>query len=175
MKLLRERFLMRLRSASRPAHRSELGPCLEWTGGRDREGYGRVYVGRDETGQKYESAHRLAFFFEHGRWPTPCALHHCDNPACVKVAADEHGPAHVYEGDQMQNNRDMRMRGRAAPFPIAEHTVRGEAHARAKIDEATVRVIRQSREGPRALGRLLGLSHCQIIKIRQRKSWSHVT
>jgi hypothetical protein len=41
-----------------------------------------------------------------------CVLHHCDNPPCVKEAADEHGPAHLFLGTKGDNARDCVAKGR---------------------------------------------------------------
>ena len=62
------------------------------------EGYGMLHLTkrmREETGHRLEMAltHRIAFLLEHGRWPTPCALHHCDNRPCVRWA-------HLFRGDE---------------------------------------------------------------------------
>ena len=90
-----------------PSHRPELGPCHVWITRLRSDGYGSMAV--DGKNQK---SNRVAFFLAHGRWPVPCALHHCDNRACVKALPDAHGPAHIYEGTQAQNNRDLAARGR---------------------------------------------------------------
>src|SRR5580704_1050029 len=76
-----------------PAHVPDIGPCWQWVLSVDRKGYGQI----GDAG-KLKRAHRVAFFLTHGRWPTPMAMHRCDNPRCVKAVADERGPAHVLEG-----------------------------------------------------------------------------
>lgn len=85
-------------------HRPELGPCWMWTGGTDKKGYGRISIGRRSSGGMVV-AHRVAFLLEHGRWPEPCALHHCDNPSCVR-------PEHLFEGTKSDNMRDCARKGR---------------------------------------------------------------
>jgi hypothetical protein len=111
-----------------PPHRPELGPCHEWKACRYPRGYGKVTV----KGKQY-LAHRIAFFHAHGRWPKPCALHHCDNPSCVN-------PAHLFEGTQQDNIADMFEKGRQ---PNLEYTAsRGEAHGRAQLSDRDVRDIR---------------------------------
>lgn len=79
-----------------------LGQCWEWTATKNPSGYGMFHV--DDTMQ---NAHRVAFFFEHGRWPEPMGCHSCDNRACCN-------PAHIFEGDNAANMRDMATKGRAA-------------------------------------------------------------
>ncbi len=82
-----------------PAHRPELGPCHLWTGTISRNGYGVLTVDA-----RTQLAHRTAFFLADGRWPE-CALHHCDNPQCVRRS-------HLFEGDRMVNSNDKVAKGR---------------------------------------------------------------
>lgn len=87
-----------------PAHCPELGPCHEWTGMRDHKGYGRFGFGGFSKGTKL--AHRVSFLIAEGRWPTPCGLHRCDNPGCVRRE-------HIFEGTKQDNTDDMVSKGRA--------------------------------------------------------------
>ena len=175
-----------------PAHRPELGPCHEWTAGRFDAGYGAFSMGK-----KTVQAHRAAFFFEHGRWPMPCALHHCDNRACVR-------PDHLFEGTKADNNRDRDEKGRekAPPghleflaravdvarlpehrdkrtglkngaYTCPEQRPRGETHGMAKVDDATVQKIKDLRAAGyvyREIADLVGLSIAQVHKICSGKS-----
>jgi hypothetical protein len=83
-----------------PAH-PEIGPCWLWKGRRNVDGYGML------TGPLGSSvyAHRAAFFVVHGRWPILFARNRCDVHACVKVVADERGPAHIFEDRLWEDER----------------------------------------------------------------------
>jgi hypothetical protein len=84
-----------------PEHRPDLGPCHVWTGAvRGNDGYGTLTVDG-----KTEQANRVAFKIADGRWPEPCALHHCDNRLCVRRS-------HLFEGSRPENTADMVAKGR---------------------------------------------------------------
>ena len=76
--------------------------CWPWLGCLNRTGYGQI---ADEEGA-LQLTHRVALSLSLGRPLTAFALHHCDNPPCCN-------PAHLYEGTQADNIRDMVARGRA--------------------------------------------------------------
>lgn len=105
---LAERFWANVRKDG-PILKPELGPCWIWTAHRSQFGYGRIGLGSRAEG--VTTTQRVAFFLEEGRWPMPQARHRCDNPPCVKAVTDEY-PAHVIEGTNAQNVRDMIERGR---------------------------------------------------------------
>lgn len=70
--------------------------CWEWSGSRDRKGYGFGDGGR---------AHRLAWEWENG--PVPAGLmvlHRCDNPPCCN-------PKHLFVGTALDNARDALAKG----------------------------------------------------------------
>lgn len=60
---------------------SRVGECLEWTGRRDRFGYGRIYGDGTQA-----LAHRYAYEREHGPLGAAEVDHSCHNPACVDTA-----------------------------------------------------------------------------------------
>lgn len=81
--------------------------CWEWTGLRDRAGYGRIGA---LVSQKWRSlgTHRLSFVLHNGDIPPGiCVCHRCDNPGCVR-------PDHLFLGTVADNMRDMKTKGRAA-------------------------------------------------------------
>lgn len=133
--------------------------CHLWTAGLDRWGYGQFWF-RGTT----RRAHRVAFFLAHGRWPEPCALHHCDNRACVN-------DAHLFEGTNEENIADMVSKGR-------QPRALGERHRSAKLTEQDVRDIRANyalcRVTQQELADRFGIADGRVSDIVNRKAWSHV-
>lgn len=78
-----------------------LGPCLEYEGTKNKNGYG--VLPRAVHGSRL--AHRAALAEHLGRPVEGFALHRCDNPPCIRGD-------HLYEGDQRQNVEDAVERGR---------------------------------------------------------------
>jgi hypothetical protein len=92
------RSLAGLSASERIAARSQpvQSGCVEWTGSRDRNGYG-VITWQD----KHWRAHRLAYETSVGPIPPGMVLRHiCDNPPCVLVS-------HLVPGTAAENVRDM--------------------------------------------------------------------
>ncbi len=109
-----------------PVHPVLKTACHVWTARRARDGYGIFGFGL-----KTEQAHRVAWFLTHGRWPSPVALHKCDNPPCVRVD-------HLFEGTIADNVRDMREKGRARGGRLT-----GERHGSAKVSDAIAQEIKR--------------------------------
>ena len=78
--------------------------CIEWQGAL----YGARQYGAFTVDGRTLGAHRCAWFFANGEWPTaPLLRHSCDNPRCVNVE-------HLSEGDNLDNARDRTERQRSA-------------------------------------------------------------
>lgn len=145
-------------AALRPSKRAkfnaqvvQVGDCWEWTGARDRDGYGIFSYAR-----KTYRAPVVALELD-GR-PVPAgmyACHHCDNPACVK-------PRHLYPGTPAQNMADAKARGRIS-------------HGKkAKLTPNDVRDIRLSAETDGTIAMRFGVSRSAVSMVRSRKTWRDV-
>ena len=85
-----DRFLEKVRRSEGAAG------CLEWTGRGDKNGYGKMLVGRKRMG-----AHRVAYELAFGPIPPGAFIcHRCDNPGCVE-------PDHLYAGNAATNVQDF--------------------------------------------------------------------
>lgn len=130
------------------------GECLEFTGYKDRNGYGQVTIkGR----RKY--AHRAAYEEAHGEIPKGLVLRHtCDNPACVRLE-------HLIVGTQTENMQDKVNRDRHQ---------KGVQFSTAKLDDDKVRFIRSSKLKLRELREMFGVSEGILSEVRRGKRWAHV-
>lgn len=131
--------------------------CIEWTGTRDRKGYGVLtYDGRPRI------ATRLVYGMAHGEIPENMVVRHsCDNPPCVAIA-------HLSIGSMMDNSRDMVERDR--------HT-RGERSASAKVtaaDVLTMRSLANGGQSHQSIANRYGLSRRHVGDIINRVCWKHI-
>lgn len=75
--------------------------CWQWQGATAGLGYGQLRIENCNV-----SAHRIAWYLEHGDIPdNTLILHHCDNTSCCN-------PAHLYAGTHSDNLHDAWERGR---------------------------------------------------------------
>lgn len=144
--------------------------CLEWTGKRNHQGYGVMWVvpstlkaiGLPPGKARWVRAHRAAWYAAHGDWP-PLLMHTCDNPACVDVA-------HLQPGTQMENIHDAMRKRR---FDKA-----GSAHHGAKLTEVAVRMMRRTHSfGGVTTSRLaaqFGVTPAMTRLVLRRKNWTHL-
>lgn len=141
-----------------PAHNPELGPCWVWTGAVNESGYGNFLLnGRRGS---LSRAHRVAFLLAEGRWPDPCALHHCDNPPCVRRT-------HLYEGTRAQNVKDMHDRGRY----VLGRRYSGEQNGFAKLtnaQRAEIQALRNAGVTFQSIGERFGVTKQCIMSAVKR-------
>jgi HNH endonuclease len=164
-----ERFWLKVDKTSRG--------CWLWTGSVNSHGYGQLGIGSRAQGTfKMQGAHRFALELKLGRPIAPgmCALHTCDNPACVR-------PAHLWEGTTQDNTADREAKGRGAKINGAvlhpERLSRGSQRYNAAFTERDIRVIRRrvaAGERPIDLASEYGVCNTTIHKIVHRQSWQHV-
>lgn len=132
-------------------------PCIEFSGYRDRYGYGRRNNARG-TG-KHTLAHREMWEKYHGSIPSGTyVLHHCDNPPCINIT-------HLFLGTTQDNSLDMVRKGRAA---------KGERNGGRKLSEQDVLAIRAAEGSAADIARRFGISDMQCIRIRKRIHWRHI-
>ncbi len=97
--------------------------CWLWMGAIADTGYGIFNSGHHHL----VGAHRFSFELHFGVLaPGECALHHCDNRACVR-------PDHLFRGSYKDNVDDMDKKGRRR-----NRQLKGEAHGRAKLTAVQV-------------------------------------
>ncbi len=140
--------------------------CWEWTGSRNKGGYGQLGVGSRTDGSRDNLAtHRLSWRIHFGDIPSKmCVLHQCDNPACVR-------PEHLYIGTHQDNMRDRNSKGRNAQLT-------GEKHGASKLTEIQVRKIRSEYirgiTSQSMLAASYGVSRVSISLIVNRVNWKHI-
>ena len=129
------------------------GPCIMWTGYRNRQGYGqRTVDGRNVL------AHRHAWTLANGDPGAWNVCHRCDVRTCINVA-------HMFLGTHADNMADRDAKGRDA---------KGERSGMAKLTADQVREMRASTESGVAIAHRLGVDRSTVSKIRLRKIWVHI-
>lgn len=145
------------------------GACLEWTGQRDKDGYGLI--------SQYVNGHarpvrvsRLIYQKLKGPLSDGQIVRHtCDNPPCGE-------PEHLIPGTHADNTADKMVRGRhvsgMALHP--ERAAKGATNGSAQLTEDDVREIRRLRAAgvsQQVAARQLGVSPSAVKDIDHRRTW----
>lgn len=134
--------------------------CWNWIGDKYDSGYGRLAL---EKGKQVR-AHRFLYEQVHGKIPDGmCALHRCDNRACVN-------PEHIFIGTKKDNMQDCLTKKRHKY--IAHH---GEDNGNSKLSKADIIKIRElwAKGGiyQSKLAKEFGVSQTVISKVVNYKTW----
>lgn len=131
--------------------------CWLWKAYKNPAGYGIFpFMGR-------QIATHTAWFFTHGKMPSKCLLHKCDNPACVN-------PDHLFEGTRADNVADAVRKGRNRGLP-------GMNNHRAKLNNDQVFEIRKlyaSGIKPSEISKRMGISLGCAETVAYKKKWKHL-
>lgn len=138
--------------------------CWNFTGPKDKHGYGRIHPSYASIEWKISSirTHRLSWIIHHGHIPEELdVLHDCDNTSCVN-------PKHLHLGTQADNNREMIERGRLVSSP-------GEKNGFSKLKEREVKTILKLKGGClKEIAAMFSVSTDTIRLIYKGKRWAHV-
>lgn len=128
--------------------------CWDWQAGLN-DGYGTVWLNG-----KQSLAHRAAWYYTTGAYPSMHLLHSCDRPVCVN-------PNHLREGSN-QDNVDDAVRKNRHPH--------GVSSGRAKLTESDVIAIRGRYAGGATKGELATQFYVtrQTIGDVINRTWRHL-
>lgn len=131
--------------------------CREWTGHRDKNGYGTVRY----RGRRYK-AHVLAFLVSSGQPLEPGFIvrHTCDNPPCL----DE---GHLLLGTHADNAADRVARNRSA-HPLGEQNPQAKLTAKSVVQ---VRLRLAAGESCTSIARSFDVNRKTISKIANNLTW----
>ena len=135
--------------------------CWEWTAHCKSNGYGQISIHNKQL-----LTHRVAWEVTNG--PIPDGLyvcHHCDNPPCCN-------PAHLFLGDQFDNMRDAREKGRKPPLnPPRERILQ-------RLTPLDVRCVRHwlkdGRWNLREISEAFGVCNATISNIKAGRTWKRI-
>ena len=133
--------------------------CWEWTGCRQKNGYGKIGAGGDRG--KTLLAHRVSWILHCGKINEGLeCCHKCDNPSCVN-------PNHLFLGTRIDNEEDKKNKKRH---------LYGEKHSMSKINTRDVVSIKTkykiNNTTQYQLAKEYGITQSQVSRIINGKRWA---
>ena len=143
-------------------------PCRLWQGTKGSDGYGWRKITLPDGTRKSRSMHRWVMEQYLGRdlKSHEIVLHACDQPLCYRLE-------HLSLGTIIDNNRDMKRKGRNSPPPVNRFP--GEAHPMAKLSYSQVSLIRARHaygDDVATLAERYNVSPTTIRRIIHRVTWT---
>ena len=133
--------------------------CLEFSGCRNKQGYGGV-----RFGGKVRKAHRVSYTLSKGTIPEGFDIcHKCDNPPCCN-------PDHLWAGPTIENIHDMEQKGRG------KHPI-GSNHKRSKLVESDIELVfylRRAGMGLQKLANFFQVGQTTMGHVLSRDTWKYV-
>jgi hypothetical protein len=128
--------------------------CFEWSGSRDRDGYGILRL--TINGKVEQRAHRLSWIHFKGVVPEFMqVLHRCDNPGCVN-------PDHLFLGTNHENMLDKTRKKRNNTSKLT------------KKDVLKIRTLHAIGVNQRRIADRFSVGYKAVNKIVLRQRWKHV-
>ncbi len=142
--------------------------CWIWIGEKNKCGYGRICIGRNEKGGLLRKrTHRISYEIFKDEIPKGMLVcHKCDNPPCFN-------PDHLFIGTHLDNVRDCIKKGRSNT--CFKNGVRNPAYKMNPDSVIKLRFdLKNSGLSTRKLAKLYGISQPLVSMIGNRKIWADV-
>lgn len=140
--------------------------CWEWTGYRDKDGYGKMTTTLIEGKNKPYGVHRISAMVFKGFdiLSNLLVCHKCDNPSCFN-------PEHLFIGTPKKNYNDSINKGRM-------RYALGEDAGNSKLNNNDIYKIRnlyEKGERQSSIAKIFNINKSQVSKIVNMKGWKHLS
>jgi len=142
--------------------------CIEWLGGKDKNGYGHTIFTPIKSNRKTWKTHRLMWYLINGEIPKGMIIcHKCDNPSCINLN-------HLFLGTHKENSKDRDKKNRGYFHKIDQN---GEKNRHAFLTEKNVYEIREllkQNHTQSYIAKIFNVSQTTISKLKLKKRWQHL-